>query len=94
MKRNANFLLREVAGSVVVVPVGAAARSFPGMMRLNESGRFLWELLEQHQSEESLADALVNRYQVGWAQATEDVSAFLARIRSVGALEEEDHETV
>ena len=94
MKRNANFLLREVAGAVVVVPVGAAARSFPGMMRLNESGRFLWELLEQHQTQESLVNAMINRYQVGWTQATEDVAAFLTRIRSVGALEEEDHETL
>lgn len=88
MKRNSNFLMREVADSVVVVPVGQAARSFPGMMRLNETGRFLWELLAQMQTEESLVDATVNRYDVSRAQAAEDVAAFLARIRSVGALEE------
>ncbi len=94
MKRNANFLLREVAGSVVVVPVGQAARSFPGMMRLNESGRFLWDLLDQWQTEESLVSAMVDRYQVSWAQAAEDVAAFLTRIRSVGALEEQNDETL
>lgn len=94
MKRNANFLLREVADSVVVVPVGQAARSFPGMMRLNESGRFLWELLSEAQTEESLVDAMVNRYDVNRTQAAADVAAFLARIRSVGALEERNDEAL
>ena len=30
MKRSADFLLRDVAGTLVVVPVGAAVASFPG----------------------------------------------------------------
>ena len=86
MKRSADFLLREVAGSLVVVPVGNAARGFPGMMRLNESGRFLWELLQEEQTEESLINALLTRYEVSKEQAAKDVAAFLEHIRSVGAL--------
>lgn len=88
MKQNPNFLLRQVAGSVVVVPVGPAARRFPGMMRLNESGRFLWELLQSPQTEQSLIEAMVARYEVSTSQAAQDVSAFLERLRSVGALDE------
>jgi len=86
MKRSTDFILREVAGSLVVVPVGNAARNFPGMMRLNESGRFLWELLQEEQTEESLTKALLARYEVCWEQAAKDVAAFLECIRSVGAL--------
>ena len=37
MKINENFLLREVAGNAVVVPVGDAADRFSGMIKLNES---------------------------------------------------------
>lgn len=88
MKRNANFLLREVAGSWVVVPVGKAARDFPGMMRLNPTGRFLWELLEQEQTEESLVAALLEHYEVAADVAARDVTAFLDSIRSAGALDE------
>lgn len=87
MKRNANFLMREVAGSVVVVPVGAAAREFPGMLRLNTSGQYLWELLEQEQTPERLTKALVARYEVTEEQARKDVDAFLERIVAVGAVE-------
>ena len=87
MKRSANFLMREVAGSWVVVPVGQAAREFLGMMRLNPTGRFLWELLEQEQTEGSLVTALLERYDVSEEVASEDVAAFLEKLRSAGALE-------
>lgn len=87
MKRSANFLMREVAGSWVVVPVGQAAREFSGMMRLNPTGRFLWELLEQEQTEGSLVAALLERYDVSEDVASKDVAAFLEKLRSAGALE-------
>ena len=88
MKRSANFLMREVAGSWVVVPVGQAAREFSGMMRLNSTGRFLWDLLEQEQTEGSLVAALLERYDVSEDVASKDVAAFLEQIRSTGALDE------
>ena len=86
MKRSDNFLMRQVAGSWVVVPVGAAAREFPGMIRLNQTGKLLWELLEQEQTAESLTQALLDRYDVTEVQARQDVDAFLARLTSVNAL--------
>lgn len=88
MKRSTDFLLREVAGTCVIVPVGKAAREFPGMMRVNPTGRFLWELLEQEQTVESLVAALLERYDVSAELATKDVAAFLENIRSAGALTE------
>ena len=92
MKQNPNFLLRQVAGAVVAVPVGLAAKRFPGMMRLNESGQFLWELLQSHKTEQELVDAMMARYEVGFQQASQDVVAFLERLRSVGALDETDEQ--
>ena len=86
MKRSSNFLMRQVAGSWVVVPVGGAAREFPGMIRLNQPGKLIWELLEQEQTADSLTQALLDRYDVAQAQARQDVDAFLAKLISVGAL--------
>lgn len=86
MKRSPNFIMRQVAGSWVVVPVGGAAREFPGMIRLNQSGKLIWELLEQEQTAESLTQALLDRYDVAQIQARQDVDAFLAKLTSVGAL--------
>ena len=89
MKRSVNFLLREVAGKQVVVPLGKAAVEFPGMMTLNGSGVYLWNLLEQEQTEDSLVQALCGQYAVDADTARKDIVVFLEKLRSVGALTEE-----
>lgn len=61
MRRNENFILRRVADMSVIVPLGAAAEAFPGMISVNETGAFLWDLLEQEQTLQSLGDALMRR---------------------------------
>lgn len=88
MKRKADFLLRNVADTWVVVPVGAAAADFPGMLTLNDTGRFLWELLEQEQTVESLVCALTQRYEVTADQAAADVHKFLKPLLEISAVAE------
>ena len=86
MKRSTDFLLRDVAGTLVIVPVGAAVSAFPGMITLNATGAYIWELLETEQTAETLANALVARYEVSEERARADVEAFLARLKPTGAL--------
>lgn len=86
MKRNPDFLLREVADSLVVVPVGDATAGFPGMITLNATGAFLWELLEQEQTLESLVAAMMERYEVEEAVAKADARAFVERLLPTGAI--------
>lgn len=86
MKRNPNFLLRRVADSVVVVPVGAATAAFPGMITLNNTGAYLWELLEQEQTVETLTVAMTDRYDVEQDLARKDVEAFVGRLIPTGAI--------
>lgn len=86
MKRNPDFLLRRVADSVVVVPVGAATAVFPGMITLNDTGAYLWELLEQEQTVETLTVAMTDRYDVEQDLARRDVEAFVGRLIPTGAI--------
>lgn len=86
MKRSSDFLLRDVAGTLVIVPVGAAVSSFPGMITLNATGAYLWELLETEQTVESLVEALSLRYEVDEVKARADVEAFVERLKSTGAV--------
>jgi len=88
MKRNPDFLLREVAGALVVVPVGQASIDFPGMITLNATGAHLWELLETEQTLDSLVEATVSRYEVDAELARRDVEAFVAKLMPTGAIEE------
>lgn len=88
MKRSEQFLLREVAGKQVVVPLGRAAVAFPGMLTLNTSGVYLWQLLEQEQTEDTLVQAMCEKYAVDEVTARQDIAAFLEKLRAVGALTE------
>lgn len=86
MKRSSEFLMRDVAGSLVIVPVGTAVSAFPGMITLNAVGAYIWELLETEQTIDSLAQALVERYEVDTATATADVKAFIDKLNATGAI--------
>ena len=86
MKRNPNFLMREVAGKQVVVPVGAASVEFAGMINLNAVGSFLWQALETEQTLDTLTAALTGRYEVSAEIARADVEAFVESLAKVGAI--------
>ena len=86
MIRSEDFLLREVAGSQVLVPVGAATREFAGIVTLNAVGVHLWNALQSEQTVESLAKVLTDRYDVSNAQAMADVEKFLQNLKNVGAV--------
>lgn len=86
MKQCPDFLLRDVADSTVLVPVGAATERFPGMITLNETGKFLWEALATEQTLDSLVELLLEQYQVETEQAHKDAQAFLHKLCAVGAV--------
>lgn len=88
MKRKENFMLRQVADTWVVLPLGQAGLNFNGMLSLNGSGALLWEKLEQDSSRELLADTLAEEYDVERKTALRDVDAFLEKLRQAGCLEE------
>jgi len=89
MKLNKNFVLRQVADTWVVLPVGQASVSFNGMITLNGSGTLLWQALEQGADREALADALTAEYEVDRDLALHDVDEFLDTLRKAGCLEED-----
>ena len=88
MKRSADFLLREVADTQVLVPLGAAMVNFPGMVTLNGTGVYIWEQLEQEQTIESLIQAVVDHYAIDKDTAAKDVAAFVAKLIPIGAIVE------
>ncbi len=87
MKIKNEFILREVAGFFLVVPLGAKA-SFQGMMRLNGTGKLLWERLKEGADEKALTAALCEAYEVDEKTAESDVLDFLAHLRKIDVLED------
>ena len=88
MIRNSNYILREVAGAQVIVPVGEATREFPGMISVNATSAYLWEKLSQPQSKESLTAALLEKFDVPEETAKADVEKFVNTLLRIGAITE------
>lgn len=57
-------------------------------LRLNGSGRLLWERLDAEASPDELADALVDEYGIDADRAAGDVDAFVSDLRGKLLLEE------
>ena len=87
MKVKDGFMLHEVAGSFVAVPLGKAQVAFGGMLTLTPVGAFLWKKLEADTDEDALTKAVLAEYEVDEATARRDVHAFLEKLRAHGLLE-------
>ncbi|MBO4338328.1 MAG: PqqD family protein [Clostridia bacterium] len=88
MKIKEGFMLQSVAGSNVVVPIGATALSFRGMLTLNEIGAFVWKALETDNTPEKIAEEIVKEYEVDFETALNDVNAFVDKLREKDFIEE------
>ena len=87
MKIKENFALRQVAGTWVVLPLAQATLDFNGMLTLNDSGRFLWNLLVNGSTKEALATALTEEYDVSYEEALADVDEYVEKLKSAGCID-------
>ena len=88
MKIKEGFILKEIAGSFVVVPVGDDLVDFTLMITTNETGAFLWNCLSQDRSEQELVDMLKSEYEgADDAQLAADVAEFVALLKENNVVE-------
>lgn len=88
MKIKDGFILREIAGSYVVVPVGHNMVDFSSMITTNETGAFLWNKLAQGADEDELCKALLGEYEgIDEAGARADIAEFVASLKENNILE-------
>ncbi len=87
MKIKGDFVLRKIADSVVVVPVGATAVDFGSMLNLNEIGAFLFELLQKGASKEELLASMLNEYDVTSEKAEADIDKFIKKLKDADILD-------
>ncbi len=85
MKIKEGFVLRKVAGSFMVVPIGENAAKIGGLMSLNETAADIWRLVEKEdRSEEEIAQILSNEYDAPVEEIREAVQRFSAELQSKG----------
>ena len=88
MRLKSGFVLEEVAGTYLAVAVGERAEELQVLVKLNDTGAFLWkQLSERDVSELDLVDALHAEYDVSESVAERSVSAFLHTLYKEGLID-------
>ena len=90
MKINEGYVLRELSGAqkgtFIVVPVGKASEKLSGYLTLNETGAFIWKMLEKGATEEEVVLALSNEYDAPYCTISNDVKCVIETLKNIGAL--------
>jgi len=88
MKIKGDFMLREIVGESIVVPLGNNVVSVNGIITLTESAVILWRKLENGVNGiDELADALLDEYDVDRETALSSVAEFIDQLREKGMIE-------
>lgn len=86
MEIKKDLIKRDVAGDIILVPVGKTVYDSNGLFVLNSMGSFLWDRLPQAESEEDLLLAVLEKYDVTREIAARDIATFLEKLRQMNIL--------
>ena len=70
-----------------VASVGELTLDFNGIINLNETGAFLFGLLQKGAEREELIEKLLDEYNVSPEKAAADIDIFLEKVRAANVLE-------
>ncbi len=87
MKIKENYMLRKVADTFVVVPIGSAVADFNGMINLNSVGAFLWNQLEKETDFDTVLKEMLLEYEVDEATAKADLEKFIKELEESSLLD-------
>ncbi|MCR5150209.1 MAG: PqqD family protein [Clostridiales bacterium] len=89
MKLNSDYLYTELADDSVLVPTGDAAKSFHGIIRLNETGKFIYRCISENLTKTQIAARLTQEYDVSEDAAEKAAGDFIAELLDAGVVEED-----
>ena len=87
MKLKKGYIMKELAGRYVVLPVGGETEGFQGMIQMNVTGGFLWECLSEERTKQELIDLFLEKYDASREDAEADVNTFIENLSKAGILE-------
>ncbi|MBE7020287.1 MAG: PqqD family protein [Ruminococcaceae bacterium] len=86
MKIKDCFVLSEIGGSYIVVPTGSETVDLNGMITLNETGHFMWNILLEDTDKDKLIEAFMKEYDVDRETVSQDIDEFIEKLKSIGAI--------
>ena len=90
MKLKYDFVINNVAGSALAVPVGKGAKDFKGYIKLNDTAAYIFGGLQKGDSREVIVAGLLKEFtDVTEAEAAAATDAFIEELKQANVLEDE-----
>ena len=87
MKIKNGFVLREIAGECVVVALGEASKTFNGIIKLNETGRIIWQMLSDGSERDAVIETILQEYEIDRETVEMDFDRFVEILKGANILE-------
>lgn len=86
MEIKKELIKREIAGDIILIPVGKTVYETNGLFVLNELGDFIWDLLPDAPDAQAICQAVLDNYEVSEEEARSDVEEFLRKLKEMNIL--------
>lgn len=86
MRLKDDFILHNTGEDFVIIATGEATKNFNGIIKLNNMGGEIVSFLSNDISEEDIIKAIVEKYEVEYETAKEDIRNILDSLRKAGVL--------
>lgn len=87
MKIKGEFVIRELMGDTVLIPVGQTALEYNGMITMNPVCGHIWKGLAGGKSREEILASLLEHFEVAEAEAARDLDELLEKLHEAGFLD-------
>lgn len=88
MRLKEGFILHTVENQSMAIASGEVAESFNGIVRINGSATYIFELLQEETTEETIVEAMCARYDADEDRIRTDVHNIIEKFRNAGFLHE------
>jgi hypothetical protein len=79
-RQSPSVVTRKTGNEYVLVPVADNIADMDSVYTLNETGAFLWELIDGENNIEDMIEALIREYDIDEQSATNDVFEFISEM--------------
>ena len=87
MRVKEGYMLREIAGTWIVVPIGARVVEFNGLISLTETSALIWQMIEDGAKKEEILNRILTEYDVDKETAMKDLDGFIDQAIEKGLIE-------
>ena len=87
MKRKEEFVVRNIAGEYVMVPVGKTSEKLNGMVSVTPTAAYIWENMENVSTDEEMVELVLQEFRGDKEEITADVLQFVKNLRTAGFIE-------